>query len=107
MSVVRLYLDRIETKSGVNKEVVTFQCWEELQEVISSLYHVAYKHYLSVTDEGRMALGCTLEPGDEIWVLHGCTKPVALRPANEGTYCVQETCFLEDWMDPWGAGMVD
>ncbi|KAK3376097.1 heterokaryon incompatibility protein-domain-containing protein [Lasiosphaeria ovina] len=105
-SVVRHYHDRVEAKPGADDETLP-EYWGEIQEAVSAIYRVAYKRYLFVTCAGQLALGCTLEPGDEIWVLHGCSNPVALRPTDQGTYCVQETCFLEGWMDAWGADMVD
>ena len=67
----------------------------------------AYKQYLFITEQGQLALGCTLEIGDNICILHGCSNPVALQAADHGRFHVQETCFLEDWMDPWMRNKVD
>jgi hypothetical protein len=80
---------------------------EQIREALSAIYYAAHKRYLFVTEQGRLVLGCTIEPGDEICILHGCSNPVALRPTGGGTYHVQETCFLEGWMDPWSSGKVD
>ena len=63
---------------------------------------------LWITQGGRLATGSRLQKGDEICILHGCSHPVALRRVpKKDAYTVVSTCYLEDWMDPWGRGKVD
>lgn len=106
LQVVRYYFDRLEVKPGASQEAIS-ESWAPLKDAISAIYHVGSKRYLFVTESGRLALGCTLEPEDEVYILHGCSNPVALRPTKKGAYNIQETCFLEGWMDPWTSGMID
>ena len=63
---------------------------------------------LWITQGGRLATGSRLQKGDEICILHGYSHPVALRRVpKKDAYTVVSTCYLEDWMDPWGRGKVD
>ncbi|KAJ8113040.1 hypothetical protein OPT61_g4732 [Boeremia exigua] len=57
---------------------------------------------LWMTRSGRFALGSHLRSGDKIYLAYGCSNPFALR--GEDVTKVLGTCFLEEWMDPWGSG---
>ena len=105
-SVVRPYQGSVQVKAGIDPGVLTPSSIKQLEDAIDYIYDATYKRYLFVTENGGLALGASLEPGDEICILHGCASPVALRPAKRGAFYVQETCFLEGWMSPWASGKV-
>lgn len=105
--VIDHYFMRPEVKIGAPEGIISESSMTQIKKAISAIYTVAYKRCLFVTELGRLALGCTLEAGDEICLLHGCSNPVALRTAGDSRYYVQETCFLEGWMDPWANNKVD
>lgn len=63
-----------------------------------------------ITQERRLTTAVWLRKGDLICIMHGCSHPVAIRHVYEtaAQVCtVVGTCYLEDWMDPWGRGKVD
>jgi hypothetical protein len=63
---------------------------------------------LWITQDGRLATGSRLQKGDLLCIVHGCTHPVALRRVpKKDAYTVVSTCYLEDWINPWGRGQVD
>ncbi|KAH8585865.1 heterokaryon incompatibility protein-domain-containing protein [Bisporella sp. PMI_857] len=102
-----LYGDQERLELRTPNQTITESSRTLLKEALDAIKFAAQKRFLYVTVEGRLALGCTLEVNDYICLLHGCSNPVALRAAGSGKFHVQETCFLEDWMDPWTRNKVD
>jgi hypothetical protein len=70
---------------------------------LNFIQQVCGERSLYTTREGRLAVGRGLQPGDELCILDGCCRPVALRehPSRPGFYGVVETCYLQGYMDPW------
>lgn len=69
--IVWHYPHTLEPKIRTDQSVLS-EYWEPLRDAILAIWHVAIKRYLYVTQSGRLALGCTLEPGDEIHIFNGC-----------------------------------
>lgn len=63
---------------------------------------VMHGRTLWMTRSGRFVLGSHLRRGDVIYLIYGCSNPVALR--GEQVLEVLGTCYLEGWMDPWSTG---
>ncbi|KAH6706571.1 heterokaryon incompatibility protein-domain-containing protein [Leptodontidium sp. MPI-SDFR-AT-0119] len=101
------YGDKAKLEVKAPNQTITESSRTLINEALDAIKFSATKRFLYITKEGRLALGCTLEVGDYICILHGCSNPIALRKAGGGRFHVQETCFLEDWMDPWTRNKVD
>jgi len=52
------------------------------------------------TDEGYVGMGpCRVQPGDQVWVLIGCSIPLVLRSCEKSqTYEVIGECYLDGYM---------
>jgi hypothetical protein len=74
-----------------------------LWDILSVIQLVCNDRNLYITMNGRLVVGRDLRPGDELCILEGCHRPVALRESltNPGYYGVVETCYLQGYMDPW------
>jgi hypothetical protein len=82
---------------------------KETQHTVSDHIETIMKgRQLWLTRTGRFTTGSRFQKGDLLCVLHDCSHPVTLRRVpGKDTYTVVSTCYLEDWMDPWGRGKVD
>lgn len=66
---------------------------------------VMHGRTLWMTRSGRFLLGSHLRRGYVIYLVYGCSNPVALR--GEQVLEVSGTCYLEGWMDPWSTGAIE
>lgn len=93
-------------RDSTSGEVLGGEAEDLMRRVIDNVRKVAGSRSLFITEHGRLAMGATIQQGDEICIIHGCSNPVALRTDGQGNYLVKEVCFLEGWMNPWSSGKV-
>jgi hypothetical protein len=90
-------------KITISKESIGNLLFGYVQRALQYIAGVCTDRSLYITKHGRLAVGIDLQPDDELCILDGCRRPVALRknPCNREQYGVVETCYLQDYMDPW------